>query len=828
MGMFWQDIRYGLRMLRRNPGFAAIATLTLALGIGSNTAIFSLVDVVLFRPLPIVKSSEVVRIDAGRTKDHASAGWRWMSFPSYREYRDNADAFSGLAAYLDRLPVNFSIASLGSERVDAGMVTGNYFQILGVNAALGRVIAPADDIPGAPPVVMLGHDFWRRHFSSDASVIGTTAVVDGQEFTVVGIAPASFGGVSFENFPGIWLPMSCGFQIDPLLKSQMPLNSLSYSPFGVIGRLKHGISILQAQAQLDALAERVGAGKLEPSEGSNFVRPWPVLVPVTEDARHDRAGYSLIVLSIVGLVLLIACADAAGLLLARAEGRRKEFAVRQALGATRIRIIRLQVIEALLISFAGAIIAGFLAYWGAQVLTASAPPILPIPLERAASILDTRILGFTALVAIFAGVLSSVVPALRFSRSNLIDVIKGESRTVNSISRRISLQNLLVIVQVAASVLLLVGAGLFMRTLWRASHVALGFDPDHTVAASTDPIRQGYDKAAAAALLNPLLDSLRVQPGVESAALGFLPLQGGMGTVVLPEGHQPASGEEDWVQIVMASPGYFTTVGIPMLSGRDFTSSDTANAPGVAIINAAMAQAYWPGQNPVGKHIEHVGPHDQTFEVIGTVGNTAPQDLRKTPGALVYVPIVQGYLVFPWQPDITLLARTSGDPRTLIPALRSAVARVNPHLPVFRVRTMRDQIATTLAEQRFLAQLLYFFAVLATVLSAAGVYGLFSYTTQRSTHEFGVRIALGAQSRDVLWVVLRRGLLLTVAGLVIGFGAAVWLTRLLTSFLFGVSPTDPITFAGVALLIVAVAVVASYLPARSASRVDPMIVLRHE
>ena len=828
MGMLWQDIRYGLRMLRRNPGFAATAVLTLALGIGSNTAIFSLVDVVLFRPLPIVKPSEVVRIDAGGTKDHVSAGWRWMSFPSYREYRDNADAFSGLAAYLDRLPVNFSIANLGSERVDAGMVTGNYFQTLGVNAALGRTIVPADDVSGAPAVVMLSHDFWRRHFSSDAAVIGTTAVVDGQEFTVVGITPAGFGGVSFENLPGVWLPMSYGFQIDPLLKSQIQLNSLSFSPFAVVGRLKHGTSIIQAQAQLDALAERVGAGKLESSEGSNFVRPWPVLMPVTEDARHDRAGYSLIVLSIVALVLLIACADAAGLLLARAEGRRKEFAVRQALGATRFRIIRLQIIEALLTSFAGAVVAGFLANWGARLLAASAPAVLPIPLERAASILDLRILGFTTLVAIFAGVLSSVAPAWRFYQANLIDVIKGESRTANAITRRISMQNLLVVVQVAASVLLLVGAGLFMKTLWHASHVALGFDPDHTIAASTDPIRQGYDKTEAAALLDPLLDSLRAEPGVQSAALGFPPLQGGMGTVVLPEGHQPASGEEDWVQIVMASPGYFTTVGIPMLSGRDFTPSDTPNVPGVAIINEAMAREYWPGQNPVGKHIQHVGPRDQTFEVIGTVGNTASQDLRKAPGALVYVPFVQGYLIFPWQPDITLLARTSGDPRTLIPALRSAVARVNPHLPVFRVRTMREQIATTLAEQRFLAQLLYFFAFLATVLSAAGVYGLISYTTQRSTHEFGIRIALGAQSRDVLWMVLRRGLLLTFAGLAIGFGAAVWLTRLLTTFLFGVGPTDPITFAGVALLIAAVAIVASYLPAHSATRVDPMVVLRHE
>lgn len=486
-------------------------------------------------------------------------------------------------------------------------------------------------------------------------------------------------------------------------------------------------------------------------------------------------------------------------------------------------------IEALQISIAGAVIGVFLAKWGAQALIASAPRVLPIPLERAASILDMRILAFTILVAVLAGVLSSIAPALRFFRSNLIDVVNGGFRTVNTITRRVSLQNLLVVLQVAASVLLLVGAGLLMRTLWHASHITLGFDPDHTIAASTDPIRQGYDKAAAAALLEPLLDSLRAQPGVQSAALGSsLPLQGGFQTAVVPDGRQPASGEEDWAQIMMASPGYFTAVGIPILSGRDFTLSDTADAPGVAIINETMAREYWPAQNPVGKHINHVGPHDQTFEVIGTVGNTAPQDLRKTVGAFVYVPIAQGYLMFPWQPDINLLARTSGDPRKLVPALRSAVASVNPHLPVFRVRTMRDQIAATLAEQRFLAQLLYFFALLATVLSAAGVYGLVSYTTQRSTHEFGIRIALGAHAHDVLWMLLRRSLLLTVAGLLIGVGAALWLTRLLASFLFGVSPTDFITFGGVALLIFAVSVAASYLPAHGATRVDPMVVLRHE
>jgi putative ABC transport system permease protein len=827
MGMLWQDIRYGIRVLRNSPGFAIIAVLTLAFGIGANTAIFSLVDVVLFRPLPIAKPSEVVRLASGRTRGEAR--WGFVSFPSYLQYRDRSDAFSSMASYLDRLPVNVSAGKLGAERVDAGMVTGNYFQTLGVNAALGRVIVPEDDSLSATPIVMLSHDFWRRRFSADAKVLGTTVIVDGQQFTIVGITPTGFGGASFENLPEIWLPMTYGFQIDPLLKSQIPLHRESFSPFAVVARLKPEVSIAQAQAQLDAVAASLGAGKAESGEGAGFVRPWPVLVSATEEARHDRARYSLLALSIVVLVLFIACADAAGLLLARAESRQKEVAVRLALGATRFRIIRLHVIEGLLVSLPGALVGGFLANWGAILLASSAPPTLPIPLERAASILDFRILGFTALVAILAGTLSSLAPALRYSRSDLIDVIKGESRAVNALTQRFSLQNLVVVIQVAASVLLLVGAGLFAKTLWQASQVRLGFDPDHTVAASTDPIRQGYDKTAAAGLLAPLLESMRAQPGVQSAALGSsLPLQGGMGTVVAPEGHQPASGEEDWVQIVMASPGYFTTVGIPMLGGRDFTSSDTVNVPGVAIINEAMAQEYWPGKNPIGKRIEHVGAHDQAFIVIGAVGNIAAEDLRKAPGPVVYLPIAQAYLMFPWQPDINLLARTTGDPRTLIPVVRAAVARVNPDLPVFRVRTMRDQIARTLAEERFLARLIFIFAFLATVLCAAGVYGLVSYATEGSTHEFGIRRALGAKSGDVVWMVLRRSLFVTLVGLVIGLTTAMGLTRLLISLLYGVSPTDPITFAGVTLLIGLVTVIASYLPARRATRVDPMVALRYE
>ncbi|MGH9738672.1 MAG: ADOP family duplicated permease [Candidatus Acidiferrales bacterium] len=825
---FLQDVRFGVRILRKSPGFTAVAILTLALGIGANTAIFSLVDVALFRPLPIAKPEQVVRLTDGATKGVSTSGF--VSFPSYLLYRDDSGAFSGMAAYLDRLPVNISANSLGSERIDAGMVTGNYFQTLGVKAAIGRVIGPDDDTLGSMPVVMLSHDFLQRRFAADAKVLGTTILVDGQQFTIVGVTPSGFGGVSFENLPGIWIPMTYGFQIDPLLKSEIPLHRDSFNPFAVVARLKRGVSISQAQAQLNTIAANMGAGKPEPADGSGFVRPWPVLVPATAEARHGRANYSSLVLAIAALVLLIACAaDTAGLFLARAEARQKEVAVRLALGATRFRIIRLHVIEGLLVSLLGALAGILFASWSSRLIAASAPPSLPSPLERASSILDPRVLAFTASIAIVAGLLSNLLPALKYSRSETIEAIKGQTGTVNVLTRRVTLQSFLVVAQLATSVVLLAGAGLLIRTLWQFSRVTLGFDPGHTVAASTDPIRQGYDKAAAAKLLDPLLDSLRAQPGVKSAALGSsLPLQTGMGTVIAVEGRQPKGGEEGWVQIVMASPDYFKTLGMPLLNGRDFTSSDTANAPGVAVIDEAMAEEYWPGANAVGKHIKHVGPNDKTFEIVGTVGNLAPEDLRKTPGPVVYVPISQAYLMFPWEPDINLLARTTGDPHAIIPSLRAAVAHVNPALPVFRVRTMQDQIRTTLVEQRFLAQLLIVFGLLAIVLCAAGVYGLVSYTTERSIREFGIRVALGAQPRDISWMVLRRSLMLAVVGSAIGLTVALGLTRLLVSLLYGVTPTDPLTFTGVALLAVSATAMASYLPARRASRVDPMVALRHE
>lgn len=821
-----KDLRYGLRMLRRNPGFTAIAVITLALGIGANTAVFSLVDVVLFRPLPIHNPGEVVRVLTG---DHqGDTRGLFLSFPSYLQYRDHLSSVSSLAAYADRFPVNLSAGRQGTERVDCGMVTGNYFQMLGVNAALGRVILPGDDRAGANPVVMLSYSYWRRHFPADSSVLGTSVVVDGQPFTVAGVAPAGFGGVSFENLPEVWLPMSYAFQVDPLLKSQIPQQRENFSILGVVGRLKPGVSLEQARAEMDTLSAALGAGQSSASEGRDWRRPWATLLPATDAARQNRTRFSMLVLAIVMIVLLIACADVAGLLLARFEGRQKEIAVRLALGATRSRIMAAHLLEGLLVSFIGAALGCLFANWATHLLLGSIPPDIPIPVERASSVLDARVLVFAVIAALLAGIISSLVPALKYSRSDLALTVSSGLRTATAFGRRFTLQSSLVVVQVTASVLLLVGAGLFARTLWQASHVRLGFDPDHTVGGSTDLIRQGYSKTAAANLLEPMLDALRAQPGVKSAALGSLPLQGNVATMVNVEGQPTSEEKKDWIQLARVSGGYFETMGIPLLHGRDFSPSDRAGAPRVAIINEAMAQHYWPHENPLGQHIAHVGPQDETFAIVGVAGNIATRDLRETPRPLVYFPLAQTYLMFPWQPDATLLARTDGDPRTLVPALRAAVARINPDLPLFHIRTLQEQVATTIAEDRFLARLLLAFALLATVLSAAGVYGLVSYATERATREVGIRMALGAQPGQVLWMVLRQGMLLTVTGVVIGLAAALGVTRVFMSLLYGVSPTDPMTFAAVGVLMLTVSLTACYVPARRALRVDPLIALRQE
>lgn len=826
LGNLFQDLRYSARMLWKNPTTTFVAVLTLALGIGANTAIFSIIDVVLFRPLPVSNPNQLVRIFNGETR--GNAGWKYLSLPEFQDYRDQSIVFSGLAAYVDRFPANVSAGKFGTERVDAGMVTGNYFQVIGASAEMGRTLLSSDDRKDSAPVIMLGHNFWKRHFPLDASVLGSQILVDGQWFSVIGVMPAGFGGVSFENFPEVWLPLAYGVQIDPLLKSQIPQNHKSFAPFGAIGRLNPNVSAAQAQAQMNALGERLGAGKPDAAEGPDWKRSWPVLVPVTDAARRANAQISFLLLGIVLLVLLIACADVAGLMLARSETRQKEIAVRLALGGPRSRIIMLHLAEALLISAMGAILGCIFAAVGTPMVVLAAPATLDLPLDRASSILDFRVLAFTGIIALASALISAAVPALKYSRTELVLGIKSDSGRSSAVGRRFSAQAILVVMQVAASVLLLVGAGLLTRTLWHAAQVRLGFEPDHTVVASTDFIRQGYEKNAAANLLNPLLDSLLAQPGVESAALGPPPMSANMSTSVKLEGHVIGEGKKDGILGSRVSPGYFNTVGIPLLRGRDFTRSDSAHSPGAAIISEAAARKYWPHENPVGKHIEQVGIHDQTFEIVGIVGDIANYNLRREPPAIFYFPLNQSYLMFPWQPDVSMLARGPGEPGALLGAIRQAVAGVDSGLSVFHTMTLNEHVAGALGQEKFLAKLLLVFALVATILAAAGVFGLMAYSTERGTHDFGIRMALGAQAHHVLWLVLRNGLMLASTGLIVGLGAALYLTRLVTSLLFGVSPNDSVTFIAVAAVTLLVALMACYLPARRATRVDPLIALRNE
>jgi putative ABC transport system permease protein len=688
------NLRYSARQLWKTPGFSIIAVFTLALGIGANTAIFSVVDMLLFRPLPVTKPDELARIGISQSK--RGPAWYFASFPNYLQYRDYLSSFSGMAAWADRFPANVSVGKLDSERVDSGMVTGNYFPLLGTRAEWGRTLTEQDDLPGAQPTVMLSHNFARRHFSDPKTALDSQVLVDGQWFTAIGITPASFGGVDFNNFPEIWLPMTFAFQIDPLLRSEIPQQKEAFIPFGVVGRLKPGVSLSQAEAELEALAVRLGAGKPDASEGDGWTRPWPVLSSATDAARQGERSYvSFLLLGAVLLVLLIACADLAGLLLVRSEVRQKEIAVRLALGGSRWQIISLQLGEALLIAIPGAVLGCALAAGGTHLLLISSPSDLPLPLERATSVLDFRVLLFTALASLLAAIISTLGPALRYSRLDPMPAMKNDARNVTASSRRPSIQAGLVVLQVAASVLLLTGAGLLTRTLWHASQIQLGFDPDHAVGASTDLIRQGYDKNAAQNLLDPLLNSLRAQPGVKSAALGALPMTGTMSTGVNVEGHEKE--KIAGINLIMISPGYLQTLGIPLKQGRDFTPSDGRNAPAVTIINEAMARKYWPHESPLGKHIENVGPKNQTFEITGVAGDVAQRDLRREPRPLVYFPLAQSYLMFPWQPDVTLLAQSAGDPAPLFGSIRAAVANVDPRLPVFHMRTLREQAGIALA-----------------------------------------------------------------------------------------------------------------------------------
>ena len=814
------DLRYALRSLAGAPAYALGMIAVLALGIGVNVAIFGLVDAVLFRRLPVERPEELVRVFAAT--QGPARGRFGSSYPVYLEYRDQASAFSGLAAFSGGGQFNLSTGDAQAERVSGATVTGNYFQVLGVRALVGRTLLPEDDrAKGAGASVVISERLWRRRFGASPAAIGAPVTLNATPFTIVGVAPRGFIGATIEDVPDLWVPTSMVDAAAPSFRDVKPLERRGFSWLDVVGRLAPGVTLAQAQAQLDAIATRRAA--TQPADQKD---PMPALVPAeaatlgeTQGASARRLAWLLV--GVVGFVLLIACADAAGLLMARAERRQREVAIRVALGASRARLVRQMLLESAILALAGAALGVLAAVWLTRLVVATAPDDFVLPLDVATGALAPRALAVAVAAALATTALFGVAPALRAAGADPLPSLKGERRTVGAGRARVPARGALVAAQVALSVILLVGAGLLARTLANAAGVRPGFDPDGVVVASVDFGRSGYTREQRRRFQREILARLQATPGVQHAALAHaVPVQGSaMANSLVIDGYVPKPDEALHASVIPVSDDYFAAMRIPLVRGRTFGGQDAdSGAAQVAIINRAFAERFWPGQDPVGKWIG-----DVEARVVGVVGDVRLHSLREPPPLTVYRPLAQFGV-----PSATVVARTTLAPAVAMRAVAAAVAAVDRDLPLFNVRTLREKLGAALAQERVLAALLSAFALLALLLSAAGLYSLIAYTAQARTREWGIRIALGARAGHVLGLVQRQALVASAAGLAAGLAGAAALTRLARGLLFGVAPVDPATYAGAAVVLLAVGAAAAWVPARRAVRVNPVEALRSE
>ena len=822
METLWQDVRYGLRMLRKNPGFTAVAVLTLALGIGANTAIFSVVDTLLFRPLNVHDPDRVVRIHA--TDEQHKEKFN-HSYPVFTDYRDQADAFSAVAAYDPSLSLHISRGEGRAERVDAAIVSGTYFEVLGARPALGRFFNTDDDRTlGKHPVAVLSHRLWQR-MGGDPAIVGSTLRISGQSFTIVGVARADFTGVSWGSYPELWIPMAMVDTAMPEFAKESPLANRNFSWIEIVGRLRDGVTLAQSQAQLDVIAKRRATAQAQAKRNSED--PYALVEPaasalLSEEAVARRISWTLV--AVVGLLLLISCSVAAGLLLVRGERRQREIAVRLAIGASAARIFRQLLVESFLLSGLGALAGLALAGASSGLLVEILPPGFPLPLGSAASLLDVRMLAFTLLVAVLAGLFFGIVPALAALRAQHVSALKDEAPAFARRLRALAPRNVLVALQVALSVVVLAGAGLLLRTVWRATHIELGFNPDNVVLASVDLARQGYSEEKGVEFFRQLRQRLQQSPGVESVAIASaVPIQaGGMRMSVEIEGYQAPPDKPVNVDLVLTTPDYFRTLGIPMLRGRDLADTDVADAPAMAVVvNQNFVERYCAGRDPLTVRLRDIGPKPGV--IVGVVATAKYRSVREEPRAVVYFAHAQFF-----RSRMTIAMRTSLDTRSTIAGLTQAVAGFDKDLPVYQVRTHREHVGAALGQERSLAGLLSVFAGLALALSALGLYGVVSYTSEVRTREFGIRLALGAAPGDLLRMVVVQGVRIAAIGMAIGVTAALWAAPKLDSFLFGVSSRDGATFLGISVLMLGVSVLASLVPARRAVRTSPLTALRYE
>ena len=813
MGKLLQDVRYALRMLRQSPGFAAIAVLTLALGIGANTALFSVVNGVLLDPLPYPHSGQLTSIYG----EAPGATQGYVTYLNFLDWQRDSKSFSSMAMYRHE---DYNLTG-GSQalRVSGYMISADFFSTLGIKPFLGRTFRTDDDQLGAAPVVILGGGFWQRQFGSSPGIVGKSLVLNGASYAVVGVTPPNFSfyGQAYD----VYIPL--GQWNDPSFRDRR-IDMSAHA----IGRLKPGVTLGQAQAEMKDVARNLAIAYPEADKDAGIT-----VVSMKQDIVGNVQPFLLVLLGAVGFVLLIACVNVANLLLARSMGRSREFAIRAALGASHSRVIRQLLTESMLLSGLGGLLGLLLAFWATRAVLNTLPGTLP----RASEVsLDSRVLLFTLGVSLFAGIVFGLAPALKASRANLQEVLKESGR--GSSGARHRLQGVFVVVEVAMALILLVGAGLMIRSLAALWRVNPGFNPSHAITFDLSmPSSSATTSAETRARLRQFDAKMYAIPGVEavSVTLGARPM---IHDTVLPfwiEGQPKPATINDMPQglCYLVEAGFQKAMGVTLERGRFITAEDDEHAPVVIVIDDVFARMYFPNENPVGKrvHIALFGVEAQVVGVVGHVKQWGPGgDAKAAVEAQFEYPFMQlPEKLMPLAADaVAVVVRTRSDPTAIMGPVRRAVQELDPREIIYSVQTLDEVLSNSFAARRLSMILLGIFAALALVLSCVGIYGVISYLVGQRTHEIGVRMALGAQRNDVLRLILGQGVRMALMGVGIGLVAALALTRLMSRMLFGVSATDPLTFAGVAILLCGVAVVACYIPARRAMRVDPMEALRYE
>jgi predicted permease len=801
----WQDCRYGVRVLRKNAGFTAVAVLVLALGIGANTSLFSVVNAVLLRPLPFPGAERIVWFDGVQQARGITASN--LSPADYADWGEQAGAFESMAAYVTG-SANLSDEAGEPERVARVSVTASFFSTLGVGPALGRALSPGDESPGAEDVAVLSHALWQRRFGAGQGVLGSRIHVNGRPVTVVGVMPPGF---DFPRESLMWTP----------LKPEKSAQKRDNRYLNVLARMKPGVTVEEAETEVGVISSRLGQQYPETNGG------WSVrLTRLHERTVRDVRASLLLLLGAVGFVLLIACANVANLLLARAAGRRREIALRTALGAGRLRVIRQLLTESLMLAALGGAAGLILSLFLTDLLVAISPGSLP-RLDEVG--MDWRVLGFTAGLVCAVGLLFGIAPALEASNPNLSEALKEGSRGSSGGRGRNRVRAALVVAEVALSMLLLVGAGLLIKSFLQLRGANPGFDPENVLTMRVNlPSTRYPEPQQRASFFQELARRLEAAPGVEAVGAAIsLPLGGttlSVSRAFVREGRPLATEHAFDAAYNVTTPGFIKAMRIPLRSGRDFTERDGKDAPPVALINETLARREFPGEDPVGKRLTAWRDEQFAREIVGVVADVKMRQMEGEEGPQVYVPLAQNAT---WG-SLSVAVRTTVEPESLARAVREAVLAVDKAQPVFDVRTMEEVRSASVANRRLVVILFGVFAALALLLSSVGLYGVISYAVAQRTHEIGIRMALGAQKKAILRLVLGQGMLLTSLGVGAGLVAALALSRLLSSLLYGVSATDAATFTGVALLLTAVAAVACYIPARRAMKVDPMIALRYE